>query len=391
MSNTNAQNSLLARHRQLSPTAAVRVSPLCLGSMTFGDKQKERYGECSKDAAYAILDHFYKNGGNFIDTANVYQAGQSEEWLGEWMAARGNRDELVIATKYANVSPSTVDGYEPKTKSNLGGTGTKSMKLALEGSLKRLKTDYVDLYYVHYWDFTVSIPELMHSLNDLVAQGKVLYLGISDTPAWVVSKANQYARDHGLRQFVVYQGMWNATMRDFERDIIPMCQAEGMGLAPYGVLNQGRFQTKKGFEEREKKKEGRNLIPTSERDKSVSVVLEKIAEKKGEQTTLLNVALAYVMQKCPYVFPIVGQRKVEHLQGSMNSIGVLLTEEEVAQVEGAYEFDAGFPHTFLSGTMFAGADARQTGASHASEVSLAKSCGEFDYVQPPKAIRPAGT
>ena len=119
------------------------------------------------------------------------------------------------------------------------------MKLSVEASLKRLQTTYIDFFYVHGWDYSTGIPELMHSLNDLVVSGNVLYLGISDPPAWVVSKANEYARRTGLRQFSVYQGMWNAGMRDFERDIIPMCRDEGMGLCPYGALEQGRFQQKR--------------------------------------------------------------------------------------------------------------------------------------------------
>ena len=239
--------SNLRRHRQLAPTASVRISPLCLGAMTFGEKQPERYGEVSKETAFSIMDHFYGVGGNFIDTANGYQGGQSEEWVGEWMESRENREEIVLATKYST-------GYKgaekEKIQSNFGGNGSKSMKMSLDASLKKLRTTYIDLFYLHWWDYSVSVAELMHSLNDLIVAGKVLYLGVSDTPAWVVSKANQYARDHGLRQFVVYQGMWNASMRDFERDIIPMCRDEGMGLCPYGVLNQGRFQTEAAFRER---------------------------------------------------------------------------------------------------------------------------------------------
>ncbi|KAL4914565.1 NADP-dependent oxidoreductase domain-containing protein [Aspergillus aurantiobrunneus] len=334
--------SLLARHRQLAPSAAVRVSPLCLGAMTFGTAHSERYGHCTKDDAFNVLDTFYSQGGNFIDTANAYREGQSEEWLGEWMAARKNRDEIVLATKYTTPWQTHV---RTKLQSNFGGNNVKSLKVALDASLQRLGTSYIDLYYVHWWDYTTSIPEMMHALNDLVSAGKVLYLGISDTPAWVVSKANEYARQKGLRQFVVYQGMWNATMRDFERDIIPMCRDEGMGLCPYGVLNQGRFQTEEGFREREKHNEGRNFIATTQRDKEVSRVLEQIATRKG--VDLLHVALAYVMDKAPYVFPIVGARKVSHIEGSIGGLGVTLDEGEIGQIEAAYEFDFGFPHSFL--------------------------------------------
>jgi aryl-alcohol dehydrogenase-like predicted oxidoreductase len=173
-------------------------------------------GECSKETAFEILDYFFSQGGNFIDTANGYQEGQSEMWLGEWMAARENRDQIVLATKYSSPYKLSKQG---KIQSNYGGNGIKSLRISVEASLKKLQTSYIDLLYVHWWDYAVTIPELMHSLNDLVVAGKVMFLGISDTPAWVVTKANQYARDHGLRPFVVYQGLWNAAIRDFERDI----------------------------------------------------------------------------------------------------------------------------------------------------------------------------
>lgn len=371
----------LNRYRQLAPTASVRVSPLCLGAMTFGTANKERYGECSKESSFQVLDYFASQGGNFIDTANTYREEQSEIWLGEWLASRKNRDEMVIATKYTT-------GYQghhkDRIQANYGGNGTKSMRVSLEASLRKLQTDYIDLFYVHWWDYTVSIPELMHSLNDLVVSGKVMYLGVSDTPAWVVSKANQYARDHGLRQFVVYQGMWNAAMRDFERDIIPMCRDEGMGLCPYGVLNQGRFQTEAGFKEREKKNDGRNFIALSEHDKKVSRVLEDISTVKGVE--LLQVALAYVFQKTPYVFPIVGARKLEHIQGVVPALGVSLTAEDIEKIESAYTFDPGFPHTFLSGTLFSGEAPR--GGYGPGDVWLTKGLGTFDWVEPSKPIMP---
>ncbi|KAE8324424.1 Norsolorinic acid reductase B [Aspergillus sergii] len=351
--------------------------------MTFGVSDGEMFGECSKETAFAILDHFYQQGGNFIDTANGYRAGESEMWLGEWMASRKNRDDIVLATKYA----AGYRGHEKdRIQVNYGGTGTKSMRLSVDASLKKLQTSYIDLLYVHWWDYTVSIPELMHSLNDLAASGKVHYLGISDTPAWVVSKANQYARDHGIRQFVVYQGLWNAAKRDFERDILPMCRDEGMGLCPYGVLNQGRFRTEEGFRERDQTHNagGRNIIPLSEYDRSVSRVLEIVATSKG--VPLLQVALAYVMQKAPYVFPIVGARKVEHLMGVEPAVHISLTDEEVNAIENAYEFDPGFPHTFLSGSMFAQGPPK--GGYSPDVVWWTKMLGTFDWVEGAKPIRP---
>lgn len=189
--------------------------------MNFGDAHKARMGECNKETSFEILDTFNSLGGNFIDTANGYQDGESEKWLGEWLTSRKCRDEMVLATKFS--SPYQKH-YPNKIQSNFGGNGTKSLRMSVDKSLERLQTSYIDLLYLHWWDYATTIPELMHALNDLAVSGKVIYLGISDTPAWVVSKANQYARDHGLRQFVVYQGLWNASIRDFERDIIPMCK-----------------------------------------------------------------------------------------------------------------------------------------------------------------------
>ena len=152
MSQSNA--SLLSRHRLLSPTASVRVSPLCLGAMTFGEAQKERYGECSKETAFEIMDEFYNAGGNFIDTANTYQNGESEQWVGEWMRERNVRDEIVIATKYSASSPKNIEKGK-RIMSNYQGNGTKSMKMSLEHSLKNLGSNYVDLFYVHWWDYSV--------------------------------------------------------------------------------------------------------------------------------------------------------------------------------------------------------------------------------------------
>jgi aryl-alcohol dehydrogenase-like predicted oxidoreductase len=177
----------------------------------------------------------------------------------------------------------------------------------------------------------------MQSLNHVVTAGKVIYLGISDTPAWVVSKANQYARDHGLRPFSVYQGRWSAASRDFEREIIPMCREEGMGLAPWGALGGGAFKT----DEQRKSEEGRK-VPASENQIKVSKALEAIAHRKG--TIITSVALAYVLHKAPYVFPIVGGRSVDHLKANIAALSLELSEEDINEIDGAVPFDIGFPN-----------------------------------------------
>ncbi|CAG8211108.1 unnamed protein product [Penicillium olsonii] len=376
--------SILHRHRQLAPNASIRVSPLCLGTMNFGDAWKSRMGECSKETTFQILDHFLEKGGNFIDTANAYQNEESEMWIGEWMASRKVRDQIVLATKYS----ASFRGYQKDViQSNYGGNGTKSMRLSLEASLEKLQTKYVDLFYVHWWDYATSIPELMHALNDLVASGKVLYLGISDTPAWVVSKANQYARDHALRPFVVYQGMWNASTRDMERDILPMCRDEQMSVCAYGSLGQGRFQTEASMRERENTNTGRQSKPPTPVEKSVSKVLEQIAVKKDIHVT--GVAMAYILHKAPFVFPIVGGRKVDHLEGNIDALGVSLEGEEIEQIEASHEFDPGFPHTFLSGTLFT--DEKPRAAQKPQDVWLTRLMGNFDWVQPQAPITPPFT
>jgi len=324
-------------------------------------------GECNQKTTEEILDYFYESGGNFIDTANNYQKEESEKWLGEWMQKRGNRDQMIIATKFTTAyraghgdkeSKLLIPNFRsmylftlpPKYSANLRiviinstGNGTKSLHLSLEASLKKLQTSYIDLLYVHWWDFTCSIPELMQSLNRLVLQGKVLYLGISDTPAWIVSKANEYARQNGMRQFSVYQGRWSAEHRDFERDIIPMCQAEGMGLAPWGALGSGNFKS----EEQRQSQEGRKMGGPSDEAIKISKVLEKIANDKKTQIT--SVALAYVMGKTPYVFPIVGGRKIEHLRGNIEGLSLELSADEIEEIDGATAFDIGFPMSFLGG------------------------------------------
>lgn len=323
----------------LAPNASVRVSPLCLGAMNFGDAWKDFMGECNQGTAEGMLDFFYEQGGNFIDTANNYQKEESEKWIGEWMAKREVRDQMVIATKFTTAFRS---GYgDTENIVNTTGNGTKSLHLSVKASLKKLQTDYIDLLYVHWWDFTTDIPELMQSLNQLVVQGKVLYLGISDTPAWIVSKANQYARDHGMRPFSVYQGRWSAAARDFERDIIQMAASEGMALAPWGSIGGGNFKSA----EQRKNSEGRKMRPASEADIKVSETLEKIA--KAKSTEITSVALAYVLHKAPYVFPIVGGRNIKHLKGNIEALSLKLTKEDIATIESATPFDVGFPMNFL--------------------------------------------
>lgn len=348
----------LGRYRVLSSTAGIRVSPLQLGAMSIGDAWSGMMGSMDKESSFKLLDAFAEAGGNFIDTANNYQSEQSETWLGEWMASRNNRDRMVIATKFTTdyKSYELGKGNAP----NCCGNHKRSLKMSLRDSLQKLQTDWIDILYVHWWDYTTSIEELMDSLHTVVEQGKVLYLGISDTPAWVVSAANTYARAHGKTPFSVYQGRWNVMLRDFETDIIPMALHFGMALAPWDVLGSGKFQTAKALEERRKKGEGlRSMLGGSEQspdEARMSEALAKVAAEHGIES-VTAIALAYVLQKVPNVFPIVGGRKVEHLQDNIQSLKIKLTPEQVEYLESVRPLDLNFPHNMvgtdpkLSGTI----------------------------------------
>jgi aryl-alcohol dehydrogenase-like predicted oxidoreductase len=337
-------------------------------------------GECTKETTFGILDYFFSMGGNFIDTSNNYQAEESETWIGEWLTSRKNRDQMVLATKFTTAYPAPGLPSTPAIMANYQGQHAKSIHLSVEASLKKLQTTYIDLLYIHWWDFTTSIPEVMQSLNHLVAQGKVLYLGISDTPAWIVSKANQYARDHNLRQFSVYQGRWSAADRDFERDIIPMCRDEGMALAPWGALGGGQFKTAKQREESESARGGK--VPSGEKIK-LSETLEKIANKKG--TALTSIALAYVMHKTPNVYPIVGGRSLNHLKSNIEALSIELSEEDIDEIENTVPFDVGFPMTFLFEFR---AGAKYKTSMTGADIGLLKSAALLDANPWPKPTKP---
>ncbi|KAH9897655.1 Aldo/keto reductase [Cubamyces lactineus] len=371
-----APKTKLGRHRQLAPSAGIHVSPLQLGAMSIGDKW-ESMGAMNKEMSFKLLDAFYEAGGNFIDTANGYQDETSEAFLGEWMESRGIRDQMVIATKYTTNYKRGDSSI--KQKSGYVGNNMKSLHLSLEASLKKLRTTYVDILYVHWWDYSCSIEEVMNGLHNLVASGKVLYLGISDTPAWIVSSANRYARDHGKTPFVIYQGRWNVLVRDFERDIIPMCRHEGMALAPWEVLGGGKIRTDAEEEQRRKTGEkGRTMLSPdwerTETEKKVCKVLEEVAAQVGAKS-IQAVAIAYVMQKTPYVFPILGGRKPEQLYANIEALDIALTDEQIRYIESAVPFDLGFPGNMVG-----------NGNDYCF---LYKNAGHFDRWPAAPAIRPS--
>jgi len=368
----------LGRHRQLSSLAGVHVSPIVLGGGCIGYKwAKLGMGEMTKGSSLKLLDAYYEAGGNFIDTANDYDDGASEEIIGEWMEQRGIRDQIVIATKYTTVYKRD----QPiQQRTHYTGNNMKSLQVSVENSLKSLRTSYVDILYVHWWDFNTSVEEVMNGLHHLVAAGKVLYLGISDTPAWIVADANRYARLMGKTPFVIYQGAWSVMQRDFERDIIPMARQLGLALAPWNVLASGKVRTDAEEERRRQTGEkGRTITnPNWERnaeERSVCLALEKVAQEVGAKS-ITAVAIAYVMHKTPHVFPIIGSRKVEQLMENLEALDIALSEEQIKYLESVRPFDAGFPHNLIG-----------DGSSNSKLFNLA---GHFDKWPLPAPILPSG-
>ncbi|KAE9404747.1 Aldo/keto reductase [Gymnopus androsaceus JB14] len=339
----------LGVYRLLSPRAGVRVSPICLGGMSIGDDETWNtfMGSMDKERSMKLLDAYYDMGGNFIDTANLYQNETSEMLIGEWMEKRGNRDQMVIATKY---SANFKHGNSAvKQQISYIGNNAKSLHISVEASLKKLRTDYIDILYVHAWDCETSVEEVMDSLHNLVVSGKVIYLGISDTPAWVVAQANTYAREKGKTPFVIYQGEWNVMKRSFERDIIPMARSFGLALAPWGVLERGNFRTDEEEEQRRATGEqGRSAFgkERTEDEVKMSHALEKVAKDIGAKS-ISAVAIAYVMHKTPYVFPIIGGRKIENLVDNLEALSITLTDEKIQELESVLPFDVGFPNNFI--------------------------------------------
>lgn len=368
----------LGRLRVLSTTAGVRVSPLQLGGMSIGNAWSSFMGSMDKAQAFSLLDAFVAAGGNFIDTSNNYQDEQSERWIGEWMAARGNRDNIVLATKYSTAYRDYEVGDGKRTYVNYSGNSRRALHMSLRDSLAKLRTDWVDILYLHWWDQVTSVEEVMDSLHVLVQQGKVLYLGISNAPAWVVAAANCYARASGKTPFSIYQGRWNVLKRNLEREILPMARHFGMAIAPWDSIGGGKFQSKRQLEARQKARETLRAIGPavqSEDEVRMSEALEKVAAEHGVES-VTTIALAYVMAKAPYVFPVVGGRKIEHLQDNIRALDIQLTQAQIDFLESVKPLNAGYPTDYI------GPDPKVTGRAG----GVLATTGPMAFVQYPNAI-----
>ncbi|MEH2468156.1 aldo/keto reductase [Nostoc sp.] len=319
--------------------SGLRVSELSLGTMTFG----EDWGwGASVDESRKIFDAYVEAGGNFIDTANGYTDGSSEKIVGELIAKE--RERFVVATKYSFPLQMNNKTGDP----NASGNHRKNLIQSLEASLKRLNTDYIDLFWLHAWDFTTPIEEVLRSLDDVVRQGKVLYIGISDTPAWIISQANTIAQYQGWTQFVALQIEYSLIQRAPERDLIPMAKAFDLAVTPWSPLGGGVLTGKYNKPSQEGGEQGRVASlggEVSEKNLAIAQVVSEVAEKIGH--TPSQVALAWLRAQSGVIIPIIGARKLTQFQDNLASLDVSLLPEHLQRLDEVSQIELGFPHDFL--------------------------------------------
>ena len=316
--------------------SGLRVSPFCLGTMTFGE---ELGWGSSVEESQQILDRFIELGGNFIDTANMYTKGHSEKIIGDHVGRHGaRRDRLVIATKFSgNLYPGDPNG---------GGSGRKSIMAACENSLRRLQTDYIDLYWLHNWDVHTPIEETMAALEDLVRAGKVRYLGVSDTPAWKVAEANVIARFRGWPAFVGLQIEYSLLERTVEQDLVPMAHEFGLGITPWSPLKSGMLSGKYTRGNAGQIKPDRAFIADAfltEKTYAIVDQLEIIA--KSHRSTVARVALAWVQAQPGVTSTIIGARRLTQLEDNVKALDVKLSAADLGRLDALTKPTFGFPQS----------------------------------------------
>ena len=316
--------------------SGLKVSEICLGTMTFG----EDWGfGASKEESRKQFDLFAGAGGNFIDTANVYTRGTSERFVGEFV--KSDRDKFVIATKYSIAT--RFDDI------NAWGSSRKNLVQSVEASLSRLGLDRIDLYWVHVADPLTPTDELMRALDDVVRAGKVVYVGVSDTPAWQVARANTMAELRGWSRFVGLQIEYSLIERTPERDLLPMAEALGLAVTPWGPIGGGVLSGKYsvGWETEDSKRVAANRHRFSDRNMKIAGEVSAIAKELGRSSA--QVAISWVMGRGPHgTIPIVGARTAAQLEDSLGAIDTALTREMLARLDAVSKIDLGFPHDFLS-------------------------------------------
>jgi aryl-alcohol dehydrogenase-like predicted oxidoreductase len=317
---------------KLHGRSGLRVSELCLGAMTFGAD----WGWGGNDSASReMFDAFAEAGGNFIDTAYVYTDGASERLVGEFIAT--DRDHFVVATKY---TPST------GTDLSKSGNSRKNMRHCVETSLKRMKTDYIDLYLLHFWDNTTPMEEIMRGLDDLVRAGKVLYVAVSDTPAWQISRANMLADLQGWSPFIGMQVEYSLVERTAERELFPMAKTLDMGMTAWSPLAQGVLSGKfLGNGTTEATRQQAAHIPP--RHNEIAQLVVDIAREYGCSPSQVALAAIRQLSKWGDIIPIIAGRNAAQVKDNIGCIDVTLSEDQLKRLDDATAVDLGFPHNML--------------------------------------------
>lgn len=318
--------------------SGLRVSRLCLGAMTFGAGAD---WTCSEESARAVFDEFAASGGNFIDTANIYTGGESEGVVGRMVAA--DRERFVVATKYANAPPGRNDP-------NAAGVHRKSLRQSLDQSLKRLGLEYIDLYLVHWWDFTTPIEEVQRALDDAVRAGKILHIGLSDVPAWVVSRAQVFHELRGLVPVSCMQLEYSLVQRSIEREHLPLAEHLNIGITAWSPLAGGILSGKYTRGERGSdpaRLDSMQLQALNDRNREIALAVDRVADRLGIASS--QVALAWVMSRG--VIPIVGATRPEQMKQNMLAADIVLDQTSLLELDQASAFDAGHPYSMLEWDM----------------------------------------
>ncbi|MEZ0396673.1 MAG: aldo/keto reductase [Anaerolineales bacterium] len=308
----------------------LKVSRICLGCMGFGDPDRWVHKWVLKeDESRPIIQKALELGINFFDTANVYSLGRSEEILGRALKDFARREEVVIATKVF---------FKMREDPNGGGLSRKAILTEIDNSLRRLGTDYVDLYQIHRWDYETPIEETMEALNDVVRAGKARYIGASAMWAWQFQKALYVAEKHGWTRFVSMQNHYNLMYREEEREMMPLCRAEGIGSIPYSPLASGRLtrdwsESTLRYETDQIQK--MKYDAAAEMDRPIVERVAELAQKHGVPRA--QIALAWLLHKPPVVAPIVGATKISHLEDAVAALSVSLSQEEMTYLEELYQ------------------------------------------------------
>src|SRR5258705_7867036 len=319
---------------RLLGNSGLRVSEAALGTMTFG---VDWGWGAAKDESRKVYDAFRQAGGNFIDTANFYTNGTSESFLGEFM--KDHRQSVVLATKYTMSAP----GTDP----NAAGNQRKNMMQSVEASLNRLKTDYIDLYWVNIWDQITSVEEVMRGLDDLVRAGKVLYTGISDAPAWWIAQASTLAQLRGWSPFVGLQIEYSLIERSVERELIPMAKALNIGVTAWSPLAGGVLTGKyhgHGSPEHARMTTdmAKDFMPEPVRSGRIVAAVKSASDETGR--SMAQVALAWLRYRPVSVIPIIGARKLSQFQDNLASFELTLSADQLKTLDEASVIELGFPY-----------------------------------------------